>query len=681
MTLLAEALERHRTERPSDVALADENSVIAYGDLPDIIRARRRRLNERGVRVLAIELDNGIDWLAWDLAAAFSGVVCVPIPPFFTASQRAHVYAAAGIDATVTADGLEPLSNPVVYLPNGTRKITFTSGTTGTPKGVCLPFYGLERVADSVLSAVATPSTSRHFAAMPLAVLLENVAGAYAALMAGCRIDVPVRAGAWMNPAELLHGLAASRANTVILVPELLQGLLVAMAHTGRSLPDLQFVAVGGSRVAPELVAHARSVGVPVYEGYGLSECGSVVSLNTPKRDRPGSVGGVLPHVDLYIDQDEIVISNPVFLGYLDSERQDAFRTGDLGGLDSDGFLSVNGRRRNVLITSYGRNVSPEWVEAALLAQPHVRQAVVWGDGLPVLRAFIVPNAGIDEAAIERAVAAANETLPDYARVGDWSRVRPFSREDGLLTGTGRPCRDLIIERYSSELESTMNEPEFYDRVVESTGDVRSELYAVPQLADGLRGRISRATYIAYLTEAYHHVRHTVPFLMSMGAHLPAGKSWLQDAVIEYIGEEAGHEQWILNDIEAAGGDPEEARYATPNLETRVLVAYNYDFIHRNNPVGFLGMVYMLESTSMQIATRGASSIQNALELPDDAFSYLYSHGELDQAHIKFFRDLVNRIGDAGDQAAIIEVACSTFRLFANMLRSIPHDQDVRHVA
>ncbi len=210
---------------------------------------------------------------------------------------------------------------------------------------------------------------------------------------------------------------------------------------------------------------------------------------------------------------------------------------------------------------------------------------------------------------------------------------------------------------------------------------MRKELYSVPQLMDGLKGNISRETYIAYLTQAFHHVRHTVRFLMAMGVHLPESKKWLHDAIAEYIEEEKGHEEWILNDISAAGGDKERARNATPNLETQVLVAYNYDYIARKNPVGFLGMVFMLESTSIQIANNGADALKAKLNLPQTAFTYLYSHGALDIEHMKFFEQLVNRITDPADQAAIIEVAQNAFRLFANVLRSIPHVQEIRHAA
>lgn len=212
----------------------------------------------------------------------------------------------------------------------------------------------------------------------------------------------------------------------------------------------------------------------------------------------------------------------------------------------------------------------------------------------------------------------------------------------------------------------------FYERLCKATEDARKELYSVPLVTEGLKGNLSLQSYIDYLTQAFHHVRHTVPFLMYMGAHLPPEKKWLHKVLIEYEEEEVGHEEWILNDIRHAGGNKEAARNAVPNLETQVLVAYNYDYIRRKNPIGFFGMVFMLESTSTQIATKAADALKDALKLPNKAFSYLYSHGELDISHMKFFEETVNKITDPADQEAIIEVAQNVFRLFANVLRSVP---------
>jgi acyl-CoA synthetase (AMP-forming)/AMP-acid ligase II/thiaminase len=668
MSFILNAIAAHD---PYHVALRDETQTITYGGLQKMIRLYARKLEN--ISCAALTMDNSVEWVIWDLAALESGTVLVPIPPFFTTEQTDHALHSAGCDAIIMPHGMQSAHNAPVSLPKGTAKITYTSGTTGTPKGVCLPASAMENVARGVVDVLGPDLAGQHLSILPLAVLLENVAGVYAALIAGCTITLPALGSFRKNYADLHTLLKDAKASSAILVPEILR-LLMTQIITQGPLPDLKFLAVGGSKMDPALIAQARMLGLPVYEGYGLSECASVVALNTPAADKPGSVGKFLPHVKARIEHDEIIIDDPGFLGYVGQPFSGGFDTGDIGQLDDDGFLSITGRKKNILITSYGRNVSPEWVEAALLAQPAIAQAVVFGDAQPHLSAFIVPS--LPAANIQKAVDAANAMLPDYAQIHSFYPVPPLSPADETLTGTGRPRRSRIFQLYAKEI--AMN---FYERLKKETETERAELYTVPQLVDGLHGDINRDTYIAYLTQAYHHVKHTVRFMMAMGARLPDNKKWLHDAISEYIEEEKGHEEWILNDIAAAGGNKEAARNVTPNLETQILVAYNYDYIARKNPVGFLGMVFMLESTSTQIANTGADAVKDKLGLPKSAFSYLYSHGALDIEHLKFFETLVNRIDDPEDQAAIIEVAQNTFRLFAGVMRSIPHQQGMKHAA
>jgi pyrroloquinoline quinone (PQQ) biosynthesis protein C len=214
----------------------------------------------------------------------------------------------------------------------------------------------------------------------------------------------------------------------------------------------------------------------------------------------------------------------------------------------------------------------------------------------------------------------------------------------------------------------------FFDDLTAATAEERQALYAVPLIQDGARGRISRETYIAYLTQAYHHVRHTVPLLMTAGSRLPDEKNWIRKAYAEYIEEEIGHEEWILSDIAKSGGDADAAASSIPAPATELMVAFAYDMVSRRNPVAFLGMVFVLEGTSINLATQAADAIRESLGLPEDAFSYLLSHGSLDVKHMAFFETLVNRVEDPMDRAAIIHMAKMMFKLFADVFRSIPHD-------
>ncbi|MCB9989808.1 MAG: AMP-binding protein [Rhodospirillales bacterium] len=452
MSVILEAINRHD---PDKIALVSASQSVTYGALAKAVEDMANGLSN--VRVLGIALDNGTEWLLWDLAAVKAGITCVPLPPFFSTQQRDHIIQAAGVSHIITPGGLtETGAAESKLIPDGTAKITFTSGTTGTPKGVCLSQDGIEQVTQSIVDVLGADLAERHLPVMPLSVLLENVAGVYATILAGGTAHIySLNAIGMANPfqpdfVQLAHTISTHKITSAILVPELLRGLMQAVAQTKLELPSLKFIAVGGSKVAPELVVQTRALGLPVYEGYGLSECASVVSLNTPQNDRPGTVGKVLPHIDLAVAGGEITIRNPAFLGYLGEAHEGIFRTGDLGHVDDNGFLHIDGRKKNVLITSHGRNISPEWVESVLLAQPQILQAVVFGDAQPYLSALIVP--AHETADMDQAVKTANEALPEYAQIKAFHSAPPFTVQDSTLTGTGRPKREEIFRKYQSQI-------------------------------------------------------------------------------------------------------------------------------------------------------------------------------------------------------------------------------------
>ncbi|MBU4321873.1 MAG: iron-containing redox enzyme family protein, partial [Gammaproteobacteria bacterium] len=140
----------------------------------------------------------------------------------------------------------------------------------------------------------------------------------------------------------------------------------------------------------------------------------------------------------------------------------------------------------------------------------------------------------------------------------------------------------------------------------------------------------------------------------------------------EYVEEERGHEEWILDDIRACGADAEAVRNGQPSHATEVMVAYAYDTIARRNPLGFFGMVHVLEGTSVSLALLAADSIQQPLGLPDAAFSYLRSHGTLDQEHTAHFALLMDQIEDPQDQRDIVHGARAFFRLYGDVFRNLP---------
>ena len=225
----------------------------------------------------------------------------------------------------------------------------------------------------------------------------------------------------------------------------------------------------------------------------------------------------------------------------------------------------------------------------------------------------------------------------------------------------------------------------FHERLALDTRADRDTLLAAPIIGRALSGAIGVDEYIAFLTQAFHHVRHTVPLMMAVGARLPDHLAWLRKEVIHYIEEEDGHDEWILNDIEAAGGDRAAAARSIPSAATDAMIGYAYDTAMRRNPVGFFGMVFVLEGTSVSLALRAAEKIQHALQLPMRAMTYLRSHGQLDQEHIQHLAGILNRLDNDADRAAVTQCARVMFGLYGNVFRELderaPRDVAVRKSA
>ncbi|MGJ7518026.1 AMP-binding protein [Pseudomonas baetica] len=480
-----QTLRLHAERRANDIALWGDESTLDYATLYAQILDRQQRLRDENAGVIALALDNGVEAMLWDLAILFEGLTCLTLPPFFSPAQRSHCLAQSQAERVIAGPELESELQEAGYeksgefwrrhfsspapLPDGTAKLTFTSGTTGTPKGVCLSADSLLRVARELDQASQPTAPRHHLALLPLAVLLENL-GCYAALYAGATLSLPgqrtlgIQGASGVDVPRLLHCLATRQPESLILVPQLLLMLVNAAEQKAFAPQSLRFAAVGGARVSAELLLRARRAGLAVYEGYGLSECASVVCLNRPGARRPGSVGQPLPHVEVRLaDDGEVLIKGSTLLGYLGEApcTDQWWPSGDLGEFDAEGFLYLKGRKKHQYITSFGRNVNPEWVEAELTQRRHIAQAFVYGEAMPRNHALLWPHRpDCTDEQLAAAVAEANEALPDYAQVHCWSRLeQPFTCANGLLTANGRPRREAIVERYRAQLsESTLFE-------------------------------------------------------------------------------------------------------------------------------------------------------------------------------------------------------------------------------
>ena len=436
--------------------------------------------------------DNSPAWIAVDLAAQAAGTALVPLPGFFSPAQLEHTVRDGALDALWCTDrataarlgfhreaasfmDLNLFERDVAVRPTIAKrmarheKVTFTSGSTGTPKGVRLSDTQQLKPARALAELMTPLGIQRHLNLLPLSVLLENVAGAYVSLMLGATCISPSLGRVGMSGSSgfdadrCLAAIAENAPDSVILLPQMLRevvGKLRETRGTDSRIRSLKFVAVGGAKTSPDLILQARNLGLPVFEGYGLSECGSVVTVNVPFADRVGSVGKPLPGTAVRVAASgEIEVAGRAAAGYPASPGavgNEWLGTGDLGHLDNDGYLFIDGRKDSLLITSFGRNVSPEWPESLLLDSPAITQAAIFGEGRPYLAAVLSPRThAVTDEALDEAVSAANLQLPDYARIGAWLRAHePFVPGNGMATANGRVRRSAVWSRYGDELNA-----------------------------------------------------------------------------------------------------------------------------------------------------------------------------------------------------------------------------------
>jgi len=466
---------------PAGACLSDGHNSWSLVDLKNAVTSWINKLEELDVSRVAFDLPNGFDWAALEIALLESDRVAIPIPSFFSSTQRNHTLKTSGAEAMITL--VKPTASATagkgvdfkrfsiehrpdaegVKLPTGTALVTFTSGSTGEPKGVCLSAETLLQTADSLYETLKDQEIQQHLCVLPLTLLLENTAGLFANLLNGSTIYVPdlaeigVQGSSQVDVGQFVKGIETFGPDSIIVVPALLLAITASAEFGLVHFKHFKFVAVGGGRVTPELLHRAAQQNIPVYEGYGLTECGSVITLNTPMAQKIGSVGRLLPHVEASVENEELIVTRPRMLGVIgDLDTCTEVATGDRVAIDVDGYLTVYGRLKNTFITAYGRNVSPEWVESELQNELCISHAAVFGEAAEINTALLLPRGEPSDADLDAAVSASNLRLPDYAQIGAWHRVTAADMHHyNGLTSNGRVRRQAW-----QELFNFMTQPE-----------------------------------------------------------------------------------------------------------------------------------------------------------------------------------------------------------------------------
>lgn len=408
--------------------------------------------------------------------------------------------------------------------------IIYTSGTTGLPKGVMLTHENILSNVEGISEALPVEAEDTFLSFLPLSHVFERTAGLYNALSSGSAtyyaesIDtVPenlreIKPTVMSSVPRLYEKMHARVTAMVGEGPESRQKLFNSAIEAGKKRYEYEtlgekvplglrikmavfdrvvfgklreavggrakFFVSGGAKLDGEVGKFFHAAGIKVMEGYGLTETSPVIACNRIESLRFGTVGKPLSNLDVRIgDSDEVQVKGPsVFSGYLDNPEADAeaftedgyFRTGDVGTLDDEGYLSITDRLKNLLVLSTGKNVAPQPVEAALATAPHISQAVVLGDGRKFVSALIVPDydavrksLGSDDSdeelskhekakeLVERDIEEAGRQFADYERPKKFELLsRELSQEEGELTPTLKVKNRVVRERYDDEIKS-----------------------------------------------------------------------------------------------------------------------------------------------------------------------------------------------------------------------------------
>ncbi|MEH6521313.1 AMP-binding protein [Sulfitobacter sp.] len=470
MKQVFEALKHHSETRPDDIAFEDDTHRISWRALA--MRVERLACALDAVDgTIGIGLAGGIDYVVADLALTLSGKRQVPLPFFFSTPQNAHILMDAKVGAVITSNPdlfsalphlklINPLALPneaCVLRPytGGAERIIYTSGSSGNPKGVVLGDRQLEASISALSRVIAADASDTHLSILPLAQLLEQICGIFLPIVAGAKTVFRFEAtkslfGAPIEP--LVEAFETIRPTTSLLAPAIL-GRWVTALGADKAPAGLRFVAVGGASSSPSLINAARDIGIPVHEGYGLSECCAVVAMNRPGDNHPGTVGPVLDGLNVSLENGEIVVSGPtVMQGYLNGDpAPDVWHTGDLGHFDGDRLI-VEGRKDALLITGAGRNISPEWVEQRVNADPRIISSALGlrqSDGALVL--IVVAMAPVSPREVENYLA----DLPIYAQPTALIITDPS--EAGLLFPVGTPNRTVAASLINARTAQPLN--------------------------------------------------------------------------------------------------------------------------------------------------------------------------------------------------------------------------------
>ncbi|TWU14484.1 Long-chain-fatty-acid--CoA ligase FadD15 [Symmachiella macrocystis] len=369
--------------------------------------------------------------------------------------------------------------------------IIYTSGTTGNPKGVMLTHGNLQSNSEAMLESGASQAGDLSLSWLPYSHIYARTVDHYQAILAQMTVCIAE------SVETLVLNLAETQPSWMASVPRFYEKLWAMVGHLDAEVrsqqlqkifgPRLRQLSSGGAPLPKHIAEGFIAAGISLMDGYGLTESSPVITFNRLDDNKTGTVGKAIPGVEIKIgDEGEILTRGPhVMKGYWKNPDATAetivegwLHTGDVGEIDDDGFLTITDRKKDLIITSGGKNISPTELETLLVSDVFIDQAVTYGDGRQFVSALLVPNFPQLEAKAaelgasltadgdflcedalvafyEERVARVMEAVSQPERV---KRIlvlaRPFQLEENELTATLKVRRRFIIDKYRDQLDA-----------------------------------------------------------------------------------------------------------------------------------------------------------------------------------------------------------------------------------
>lgn len=514
MTLLAEffALSESTPNAPAVISLdfnndsINESIALTYGELATQARklaTHLRREYQPGASI-GIVMGNSLEWVISDLALFIAGLIEVPVPLAFSAEQASHLLhncqaaltdtegemaladwrktsrqtlpIGRAISITTAKDEHPlPLALDEFARTDVVCKIIHTSGSTNKPKGVRIRRHGLDALIKALWARANREDYLRYLTLVPFSLLIEQVTALYMPFTAGGAVilppaSLPPLGSVGVTAAQRLELIKQATPSALTLTPALTEAIyaeaqIIASEHgencTGEisrrvfGADRIPFMAVGGAPVDAEMLRRLDSWGIPIFQGYGLSENSSVVTWNYRSCNRIGTVGRPLPHVEVKLapDGELCVRSTSLFAGYSSEDPSSCeidaegwLHTGDIATIDADGYVAIVGRHKTLIITSNGRNISPEWLESQYRTIPGIEQAIIYGDKQQFIRGIFLIKKGEDFEEMKLSIQSFSESnLSEIERIVDPQLMTDSDHLRSIfLTVTGRPNRGAV---------------------------------------------------------------------------------------------------------------------------------------------------------------------------------------------------------------------------------------------